>query len=73
MLLPTPPKETITPRRNNLIADMEDFQQVQFSFFEKMKDNLDAESENTETVEIEGLIKSQIEAYEKMWTFIDKL
>lgn len=67
-----PPKEAITPRPRKVIQELQNFQQVQYEFLQKMEQIL-REEETEFNEEVSNLVNIESESYDKIWRYIDTL
>lgn len=72
MTLPTPPRASINPKPKKIVEDLQDFQKMQYDFFTAIQDDL-ANEETEFNADIEELVESEIESYNKIWAYIDTL
>lgn len=67
-----PPKEAITPRPRKVIQELQNFQQVQYEFLQKIEQTL-REEETEFNEEVSNLVNIESESYDKIWRYIDTL
>lgn len=70
--LPTPPRQSITPKPRQIIEDFQLFQEAQYNFLKKMEDHLNTEKPE-EDEELLGFINDEVSNYENIWAYIDNL
>lgn len=67
-----PPKEAITPRPKKVIQELQNFQQFQYEFLQKMEQIL-REEETDFNEDVSNLVNIESESYDKIWRYIDTL